>query len=117
MYVISMFMFGIDEIAMQCEEPFSILPQQGYCNEIYNNCMEIAKYDYDENDATVVPTAANDETIVHNPSRRNVNVAFAAGNSRSPDIKSDDTVEPDATAQHQPESSTNHADQYMMGRS
>ena len=65
MYVISMFLFGIDEIAMQCEEPFSILPQQMYCNEIYNDCIEIANFDYNNETTnnTVTTTRAIDDTI------------------------------------------------------
>jgi putative membrane protein len=32
--VLSLFLFGIEELAVQLEEPFSILPMQGYCDEI-----------------------------------------------------------------------------------
>jgi ion channel-forming bestrophin family protein len=48
MYILSMFLFGIDEIAMQCEEPFSILPQQKYCDSTYKDCLEIASFEYEE---------------------------------------------------------------------
>ena len=39
--VISFFLFGVDELAMQLEEPFSILPMQVFCDDIYesNNVM------------------------------------------------------------------------------
>jgi ion channel-forming bestrophin family protein len=47
MYFLSMFLFGIDEIAMQCEEPFSILPQQKFCDKVYRDCMEIASFEYE----------------------------------------------------------------------
>jgi predicted membrane chloride channel (bestrophin family) len=48
MYILSMFLFGIDEIAMQCEEPFSILPQQKFCDSTYKDCLEIASFEYEE---------------------------------------------------------------------
>jgi hypothetical protein len=48
MYLLSMFLFGIDEIAMQCEEPFSILPQQKYCDSTYSDCLEIASFEYED---------------------------------------------------------------------
>ena len=48
MYVLSMFLFGIDEIAMQCEEPFSIMPQQKFCDSTYKDCVEIASFEYEE---------------------------------------------------------------------
>jgi predicted membrane chloride channel (bestrophin family) len=41
---ISVFLFGIDEIATQLEEPFTILPMQAFCDKIYNWCMEIISW-------------------------------------------------------------------------
>jgi len=41
---VSVFMFGIDEIATQLEEPFTILPMQAFCDKIYNWCMEIVSW-------------------------------------------------------------------------
>ena len=32
--IIAFFLFGVDELAMQLEEPFSILPMQAFCDEI-----------------------------------------------------------------------------------
>lgn len=49
--VISVFLFGIEELATQLEEPFTILPMQVYSDRIYNWCVEIAsweKNDYEE---------------------------------------------------------------------
>ena len=43
--VISLFLFGIEELAVQLEEPFSILPMQGFCNKIYDNAHEIISWD------------------------------------------------------------------------
>ena len=39
--VVSVFLFGIEELATQLEEPFTILPMQAFCDKIYNWCMEI----------------------------------------------------------------------------
>lgn len=35
--VMAFFLFGIDELAMQLEEPFSILPMQVFCDDIYES--------------------------------------------------------------------------------
>ena len=35
--IIAFFLFGVDELAMQLEEPFSILPMQVFCDEIYES--------------------------------------------------------------------------------
>ena len=40
-FVLSFFLFGIEELATQLEEPFTILPMQAFCDKIYNWCMEI----------------------------------------------------------------------------
>lgn len=34
--ILAFFLFGVDELAMQLEEPFSILPMQTFCDEVYN---------------------------------------------------------------------------------
>ena len=34
--VMAFFLFGVDELAMQLEEPFSILPMQVYCDELWD---------------------------------------------------------------------------------
>jgi len=47
--VISLFLFGIDELATQMEEPFTILPQQGFCDKIYNWCNEIVSWEFGDN--------------------------------------------------------------------
>lgn len=43
-FVISIFLFGIEELAVQLEEPFSILPMQGFCNKIGANLDEIIEW-------------------------------------------------------------------------
>mmetsp|Transcript_30041 Transcript_30041/g.82479 ORF Transcript_30041/g.82479 Transcript_30041/m.82479 type:complete len:487 (-) Transcript_30041:296-1756(-) len=42
--IISVFLFGIEELATQLEEPFTILPMQAFCDKIYNWCMEISTW-------------------------------------------------------------------------
>jgi Predicted membrane protein len=42
--LLSIFLFGIEELATQLEEPFTILPMQGFCDKIYNWCMEIVSF-------------------------------------------------------------------------
>jgi len=42
---ISIFLFGIEELATQLEEPFTILPMQAFCDKIYNWCNEIVSFD------------------------------------------------------------------------
>lgn len=41
---LSIFLFGIEELATQLEEPFTILPMQGFCDKIYNWITEIATF-------------------------------------------------------------------------
>jgi ion channel-forming bestrophin family protein len=47
--VISVMLFGIEEIGTQLEEPFTVLPMQSFCDKIYNWCMEIAKWSPGDN--------------------------------------------------------------------
>ena len=42
--ILSLFLFGIEELATQLEEPFTILPMQGFCDKIYNWCQEIVSF-------------------------------------------------------------------------
>jgi predicted membrane chloride channel (bestrophin family) len=42
--LLGVFLFGIDEIATQLEEPFTILPMQAFCDKIYNWCFEISSF-------------------------------------------------------------------------
>jgi putative membrane protein len=46
---ISIFMFGIEEIATQLEEPFTILPMQAFCDKIGNWCNEIVSWEFGDN--------------------------------------------------------------------
>ena len=47
--VLSVFLFGIEELATQLEEPFTILPMQAFCDKIYNWCMEIMSWSRGDN--------------------------------------------------------------------
>ena len=46
---ISIFLFGIEELATQLEEPFTILPMQAFCDKIYNWCTEIVSWQPNDN--------------------------------------------------------------------
>lgn len=47
--VTSLFLFGIEELANQMEEPFTILPMQTFCDKIYNWCNEIVSFQPGDN--------------------------------------------------------------------
>ena len=47
--MLSIFLFGIEELATQLEEPFTILPMQGFCDKIYNWCNEIVTFEPGDN--------------------------------------------------------------------
>jgi len=51
--VLALFLFGIEELANQMEEPFTILPMQAFCDKIYNWCMEIVSWEAGDNGMTV----------------------------------------------------------------
>jgi ion channel-forming bestrophin family protein len=69
--VISVFLFGIEELATQLEEPFTILPQQAFCDKIYNWCMEIVSFE-----------AGDNGMLVTEPSREHA-VAFIGADETS----------------------------------
>jgi len=39
--LVSIFLFGIAELAVQLEEPFSILPLQHFCDEVRDSCNNL----------------------------------------------------------------------------
>ncbi len=47
--MLSIFLFGIEELATQLEEPFTILPMQGFCDKIYNWVNEIVSFQPGDN--------------------------------------------------------------------
>ena len=56
--VLSVFLFGIEELATQLEEPFTILPMQAFCDKIYNWCTEIMTWAPGDNGSTFNPAKA-----------------------------------------------------------
>ena len=47
--MLSFFLFGIEELATQMEEPFTILPMQAFCDKIGNWCNEIVSWEDGDN--------------------------------------------------------------------
>jgi len=43
-FFLSMFLYGIEELANQMEEPFTILPMQAFCDRIYEWCKEMSAW-------------------------------------------------------------------------
>ena len=46
---ISLALFGIEDLATQLEEPFTLLPMQAFCDKIYNWCTEIVSWEPNDN--------------------------------------------------------------------
>ena len=46
--VLSILLFSVEELAVQLEEPFSIFPMQGFCNNIQNCSHKIIFWDTNE---------------------------------------------------------------------
>ena len=62
--VISIFLFGIEELATQLEEPFTILPMQVFCDKIYNWCNEIISFEPGDNGMQInEPTPEHSEDL------------------------------------------------------
>ncbi|KAL3816697.1 hypothetical protein ACHAXA_009136 [Cyclostephanos tholiformis] len=47
---VSICLFGIEELATQMEEPFTILPMQAYCDTIWRDCDEIVSWAINDDD-------------------------------------------------------------------
>ena len=45
--ILAFFLFGVDELAMQLEEPFSILPMAHFCNDILESAEFLTDTDFD----------------------------------------------------------------------
>ena len=64
---VSVFLFGIEELATQLEEPFTILPMQAFCDKIYNWCMEVVSWTPGDNGMVIHPVmpehATNDLSV------------------------------------------------------
>ena len=60
-FLIALFMFGIEELATQLEEPFTILPMQAFCDKIYNWCSEITSWSPGDNGRVLKPVLPQHE--------------------------------------------------------
>lgn len=47
--LIASVLFGIEDVANQLEEPFTILPMQLFCDKIYDRCREIISWEPNDN--------------------------------------------------------------------
>jgi predicted membrane chloride channel (bestrophin family) len=57
MGMLAIFLMGIEELANQMEEPFTILPMQAFCDKIYNWCTEIVSWEAGDNGMPVYEAA------------------------------------------------------------
>eukprot|EP00554_Chaetoceros_debilis_P002044 CAMPEP_0194082458 /NCGR_PEP_ID=MMETSP0149-20130528/7965_1 /TAXON_ID=122233 /ORGANISM="Chaetoceros debilis, Strain MM31A-1" /LENGTH=906 /DNA_ID=CAMNT_0038764617 /DNA_START=32 /DNA_END=2752 /DNA_ORIENTATION=- len=48
-FLLSLFLFGVEEVSTQLEEPFTVLPMQAFCDKMYNWCNEIASFEPGDN--------------------------------------------------------------------
>jgi len=62
---VSVCLFGIEELATQLEEPFTILPMQRFCDKIGANCDEIVSWagQGQEEEVVEVKTLAEEEVV------------------------------------------------------
>ena len=60
---ISVFLFGIEELATQLEEPFTILPMQAFCDKIYNWCNEIVSWEAGDNGQPIPNPTLEQSTV------------------------------------------------------
>jgi predicted membrane chloride channel (bestrophin family) len=61
--IYALFLFGIEELANQLEEPFTILPMQAFCDKIYNWCNEIVSWTPGDNGVHIYAKEEKYETI------------------------------------------------------
>jgi len=66
-FTIALFMFGIEELATQLEEPFTILPMQAFCDKIYNWCMEIMSWQPGDNGRMPRPVKPEHKYFLEGP--------------------------------------------------
>jgi len=81
---ISTFMFGIEELANQLEEPFTILPMQTFCDKIYNWCTEIVSWRPGDNGMRVNTPTIEQESV------SNIDIAVFNGDTTA---SGDDVIE------------------------
>lgn len=61
--MLSVFLFGIEELANQLEEPFTILPMQAFCDKIGAWCNEIVSWSDGDNGITTRKAAPGHNAI------------------------------------------------------
>jgi predicted membrane chloride channel (bestrophin family) len=79
--LVSLFLYGIDELATQMEEPFTILPMQAFCDKIYNWCNEIVSWEFGDNGMPVKkssPIYDNEDMSFFQDDRQNVRGTYIA---------------------------------------
>eukprot|EP00560_Eucampia_antarctica_P009363 CAMPEP_0197826850 /NCGR_PEP_ID=MMETSP1437-20131217/3743_1 /TAXON_ID=49252 ORGANISM="Eucampia antarctica, Strain CCMP1452" /NCGR_SAMPLE_ID=MMETSP1437 /ASSEMBLY_ACC=CAM_ASM_001096 /LENGTH=238 /DNA_ID=CAMNT_0043427457 /DNA_START=725 /DNA_END=1441 /DNA_ORIENTATION=- len=59
--ILAFFLFGVDELAMQLEEPFSILPMQSFCDQILV-ASEILAGNTDDDESSIAAGGKNETT-------------------------------------------------------
>ena len=74
--VLSTFLFGIEELAAQMEEPFTILPMQGFCDKIGNWCNEIVSWSPGDNGMPIYTPSAKHRSFY--------DTALESGNKKAP---------------------------------
>lgn len=70
-FVTSAFLLGVEELATQLEEPFTILPMQAFCDKIYNWCMEIVSWSPGDNGRDLKPVKPEHAYFLPGPSAAN----------------------------------------------
>jgi predicted membrane chloride channel (bestrophin family) len=66
-FFLSYLLFGIEELATQLEEPFTLLPMQAYCDRIYNWCTEIMSWKPGDNGRAMKPVKPEHASFVSRP--------------------------------------------------
>ena len=82
--VLSVFLFGIEELATQLEEPFTILPMQVFCDKIYHWLMEISSWSPGDNGRAMRPVQAQHAFFTPGPSSISTAATAATSNSLPP---------------------------------
>jgi ion channel-forming bestrophin family protein len=81
--VISLFLLGIEELATQMEEPFTILPMQAFCDKIGNWCNEIVSWEDGDNGMTTRKTYQGHSNVYFENMGRNLPPGVYNGNDNN----------------------------------
>jgi ion channel-forming bestrophin family protein len=85
-FFIALFMFGIEELATQLEEPFTILPMQAFCDKIYNWCSEITSWSPGDNGRAQKPILPQHEYF-YDPMMSTTTSSSSLPSSSSPSMR------------------------------